>query len=355
MLVTLANRSVADGLDVAVCTTRANGPLAAELHRGIWSRTLPRRRRVDPVSLEALRRFADDHRTQIFHVHGRSSFSFVGAARTAGSVRAPIVFHDHYGAIERDPSVPAWMRCWGAALVGQYVGVSNELGDWAERARVPRGRIRVIENGIETTRYRIQKQAGLAREDLPGFRPLTGLVVGNIRPDKGIDVLVRSLARLAKHRQPQIWICGASQDAAYELHCRERIQALGLRGCIRFLGRRDDIAQLIAGADFGVIPSLSESGPLVLAEFMSAGLPVVATEAGSLARRARSLGLRDFVPPGDEAALAAALERLISLTPAERAARGEKGRALAERHFDIAAAMPRWYGVYEDALRNRRS
>jgi hypothetical protein len=81
----------------------------------------------------------------------------------------------------------------------------------------------------------------------------------------------------------------------------------------------------------------------------------VATEAGSLARRARSLGVRDFVPPGDAAALAAALERLISLTPAQRVARGEHGRALAARHCDIAAAMPRWYKVYEDALWNRRS
>ena len=185
-------------------------------------------------------------------------------------------------------------------------------------------------------------------------RPLTGIVIANLRPEKGIEVLLRALALVARHRQPLIWICGAVRDADYAQRCRELTRRLGLRGSVRFLGPRDDIPQLLANADFGAIPSLSESGPLVLAELLAAGLPVVATEAGSLARRAQSLGLRDFVPPGDEAALAAALDRLISLTPTECAARGEQGRILAECHFDIAAAMPRWYGVYEDALRNRR-
>jgi glycosyltransferase involved in cell wall biosynthesis len=355
MLVTLANRSLADGLEVSVCATRAGGPLASELDARVPLRVLPRRRRVDPDSFAALERFASDRRIEIFHVHGRSSFSFLAVARTVGGVTAPIVFHDHYGAIERDPSVPAWMRCWGAAMVGQYVGVSNGLCKWAERARVPRCRIRAIENGIEMNRYRCHRPFGMPPGDQPVRRKLIGLVVGNIRPDKGIEVLLRAMAGISRHRQPQIWICGGCQDAAYESRCRGLIRALGLRGCIRFLGERDDIGRFVANADFGVIPSISESGPLVLAELLSAGLPVVATEAGSLARRARSLGVRDFVPPGDAAALAAALERLISLTPAQRVARGEHGRALAARHFDIAAAMPRWYKVYEDALWNRRS
>lgn len=353
MLVTLANRSLADGLEVSVCTTRAGGPLAGELDTRIPLRTLPRRRRIDPISFQALGRFAADHGTQIFHVHGRSSFSFLAAAATAGSVNAPIVLHDHNGALESPPAPPAWMRYWGAALVREYVGATEGAVAWAERARVPRRRIRVIENGIETSRY--VAHAGRLRcqsESLP--RPRSGIVVANIRPEKGIDVLLRALARIPGHRQPVIWICGAPRDPSYAGRCRELVRALGLRGLVHFLGERADVKELIAAADFGVIPSVSESGPLVLAEFLAAGLPVVATEAGSLARRARALGLRDFVPPGDEVALAGALERLISLTPREFASRGQVGRRLARRHFDIAAMMPRWYGVYEDALRRGR-
>jgi glycosyltransferase involved in cell wall biosynthesis len=245
------------------------------------------------------------------------------------------------------------MRCWGAALVGQYVGATDGVVAWAERARVPRGRIRVIENGIETSRYRVQHRAAPPEAERAP-RLLTGIVVANVRPEKGIEVLLRAMARVARHRRPLIWICGAARDAEYERRCREITRTLGLQGAVRFLGERGDTVHLIAHADFGVIPSISESGPLVLAEFLAAGLPVVGTEAGSLARRALSLGARDFVPPGDEPALAEAIERLIGLTPAERAARGEQGRALAERHFDIAAVMPRWHNVYGDALRRGR-
>lgn len=405
MLVSLANRSLADGLEVSVCATRAGGPLAGELDARIPLRILPRRRRIDPWSFAALERFAAERRTELFHAHGRSSFTFLAAAATIGSATAPIVLHDHNGAPfgrrekhpiraetkqSRDregaasslapqltndrhflakllapptwlptqaghprPQIPIWMRFWGAALVNQYVGATEGVVTWAERARVPRGRIRVIENAIETRRYGMR--IPLPPLDARGMpRPLTGVVIANLRPEKGIEVLLRALARVAPHRQPLIWICGDVRDADYAQQCRELARTLGLRGSVRFLGPRDDIPQLLANADFGAIPSISESGPLVLAEILAAGLPVVATAAGSLAQRARDLGARDFVPAGDEAAMAEALERLISLSPAERAARGAQGRAIAQRHFDIAAAMPRWYNVYEDALRNRR-
>ena len=75
-----------------------------------------------------------------------------------------------------------------------------------------------------------------------------------------------------------------------------------------------------------------------------------------IARDLRKEAIHGATPP-DRKVREQALDDLVEQRPLERerAARGEKGRALAERYFDIAAAMPRWYGVYEDALRNRRS
>jgi hypothetical protein len=60
----------------------------------------------------------------------------------------------------------------------------------------------------------------------------------------------------------------------------------------------------------------------------------------------------DFVPAGDIQRLALALDNLLRLTPHQRRERGETGRAVARHHFDIRAAMPQWYAVYNAAIAN---
>jgi glycosyltransferase involved in cell wall biosynthesis len=69
-------------------------------------------------------------------------------------------------------------------------------------------------------------------------------------------------------------------DEAYAKACLALRDELGLRERVLFLGSRADIVELLAGADFAVLCSKTESGPLALVEYAASGLPFVSTRVG---------------------------------------------------------------------------
>jgi glycosyltransferase involved in cell wall biosynthesis len=117
-----------------------------------------------------------------------------------------------------------------------------------------------------------------------------------------------------------------------------------------FAGERADVPNLIRSADFALIPSLSESGPLVLVEYMAGGLPFVSTRVGDVAIRVAEFGLPEFVPPNNTEAFAKALCRLLGLSFTAWQDRAKQGHQVALNHFDVRAAMAQWRAVYRQML-----
>jgi glycosyltransferase involved in cell wall biosynthesis len=356
MLVEIANASAADGNEVLACVTRSVTTLASDLRPEIALIALNRRYRL---SLSAMRRLAHEahrHGVDVFHVHGRTTLSLMATARTLRLTRVPVVFHDHYG-IETEASVPRWFKLWGRQHVSQYVGVYAKLADWAENAGLEQQHIHVIENAIDLGRFNsgaVSREPTLRQQYGIAEKFLVGVVVCGIRPDKGVDVLLNALARSQRRGAFKIVIIGGERDASYAGACRSQCSLLGLDDVVIFAGQRRDAAHLLMDADFAVVPSRSESGPLVLIECMAAGLPFVATRVGSVGMQVCSAGLPDFVAAGDVAGLARALDNLLQLTPHQRRTRGELGRTMARRYFDIRGVMPQWYAVYHAAMRGEK-
>ncbi|MBC7815005.1 MAG: glycosyltransferase family 4 protein [Burkholderiales bacterium] len=358
MLVEIANGTAADGHAVFACVTRADTTLAAELRPEIALNVLNRQRRFD---LADMRRFADYTRQQridLMHVHGRTTLSFVLAGRALRLTRSPIVFHDHNGGIGFDAPAPLWFRCWGRRHIAQYVGVSAKLGAWAASSGIIPERIHVIDNALDLSRFsvgatHVSPALSLRAELAIPDEMLLGVVVGGIRRDKGVDVLLDAVAQSQQRVTFKIALIGGERDADYVAACREQCAALGLSDTVIFAGERSDIAALLPQADFAVLPSRSESGPLVLIEFMAAGLPFVAARVGSVGERVSALNLAEFVPPEDALGLAQALDNLLRLTPQQRRERGQIGQAVARRYFDIRQTMPQWYDVYNAAITDK--
>jgi glycosyltransferase involved in cell wall biosynthesis len=356
MLVEIANASVADGNDIFACVTRSVTTLAADLHPKIRLTALNRRRRFDLLPMQRVADDASRHCVDVFHAHGRSTLSFLAAVRTLRLTNIPVVFHDHYGSIEIETSVPHWFGLWGRHHVAQYVGVNAKLAKWAASAGIVRERIHVIDNALDLSRFelegaprepRLRQQFAIAQEV-----PL-GIVIGGIRPDKGIDVLLNALA-LSQHRGAfKILLVGGERDSVYAAACRGQCSMLGLQQTAIFAGQRADAAALLSECDFAVLSSRSEASPLALIEYMAAGLPFVATRVGSIGTRTSSTGLSEFVPAGDVQALALALDNLLRLTPQQRRERGAIGQEVARRCFDIRQVMPQWYAVYDAAIKKK--
>jgi glycosyltransferase involved in cell wall biosynthesis len=133
---------------------------------------------------------------------------------------------------------------------------------------------------------------------------------------KGLDVLVDAAARL----QGDVLVIVAG-DGPLRAELQARIEALGAP--VRLLGRRDDVADLLAAADLVVLPSRWEARPLVVQEAMALGRAVVATEVGGVAGLVGDGGR--LVPPDDVDALARALGDLLD----DDDARAELGRRAA--------------------------
>ncbi len=166
------------------------------------------------------------------------------------------------------------------------------------------------------------------------------LCVANLRPVKGVDVLAIALAGLEDDVRRRVRFVhlgdgNAPGNPTFE-HARDTLTRAGVAHefCGAVPPRRVD-AELRA-ADLFVLPSRVEMFSNALLEAMAAALPIVATDAGAsaavLGERAHTDGL--VVPPGDAAALAAALARAIG-DLALRRAQGTANRARVQAEFSL--------------------
>ena len=161
------------------------------------------------------------------------------------------------------------------------------------------------------------------------------LSVGSIVPRKGHRDLVAALAGLKAHGW-YLDIAGSpDRDPAEAEALRDAITATGLGGRIKLVGELDDaaLARAYGRADLFVLASHYEGFGMAFTEALARGLPVIGCDGGAVAE-AVATGGAVLVPPGDVAALRAALEPLI--------ADGEARAALAAAAWEGARALPRW-------------
>lgn len=181
----------------------------------------------------------------------------------------------------------------------------------------------------------------LERVGLAAAAPLF-LSVGRVEANKGFEVLARALARAAGEL-PGSWawvLVGEGPRRA----AVERAVA-GIEAHVRFAGALADadLHGLLAAADWFVHPTLFEGSSLVTLEAMAHARPVIASRAGGLPDKVIEGVSGYLVPPGDEAALAAALARAAR---ADAAAMGEAGRRLCEEGFSWDPVIGRYLDLY---------
>jgi len=172
--------------------------------------------------------------------------------------------------------------------------------------------------------------------DVSKDRPVV-LAVGRLAPQKGLSTLIAAAGRWRDRRPvPLVAIAGTGPLAA-DLAA----DAARLGVTASFLGWRDDVPALLAGADVFVLPSRWEGQPLALQEAMRAGLPVVATDVGGVRELTGDDGAL-LVRPDDPAALAAAVLRVLdepALAAALRQAALARAAALPGEPEAVAAAL----------------
>jgi glycosyltransferase involved in cell wall biosynthesis len=165
------------------------------------------------------------------------------------------------------------------------------------------------------------------------------LSLATVEPRKGLDVLIEALGRLGTSA-PQLVVVG--QPGWGGVDAVELMRKAGLGpAAVRVLGKLsdEDLGVVMRSATMLAMPSRAEGFGLPVAEAMAVGTPVVCTDLPALVEIVGDAA--ELVPAGDSAALAAALEGLLS-DDARRAALTHAGRSQATQHTWSAVANRAW-------------
>ena len=254
--------------------------------------------------------------------------------RLAGRVaRVPVVVSsvrtDRFGGPVRYWLLSATDR-WADATTSNSRLVAEDL---VRRGVVRAERMHVTPNAFsvpESTLTPAEARA-LRRSLGVGEGDFLWLAVGNLAWRKDYPTLLRAVRLLSRDGFPgRVLAAGHGPD---EPAIRALAGELGVDAHVEFLGFRRDVATLVQAADAFVSSSCAEGTPNAVAEALAAGKPVVATRVGGTPELVEE-GVSGFMAPvGDEAALAAAMRRLMELPAERRAAMGAAGRAhVAEVH-----------------------
>ena len=169
------------------------------------------------------------------------------------------------------------------------------------------------------------------------------LILARLHPKKGVDTLLEALAAVPG---AHLWIAGEGDNRAdYEA----LTASLGLGDRVRFLGWRDDRAELLAAADICVMPSRYEPFGTVMAEAWSAGVPLIVAAAQGPRAYVKDGENGLMVPIDDAPALAAAIARLIA-EPQLRARLVAGGRATYDAGFTKEAYVRGTLAFYRDVV-----
>ena len=228
------------------------------------------------------------------------------------------------------------------AIVAVGERVAADLSAWPMRACIDRRRLEVIPNGVDTALFRPDADARSRVRDALGWGEDLRVVVSasRLHQQKGLDLGLDAFARLAGRRADLRYLIVGEGPEAQAL--KRRADDLGIAGRVHFAGGvlREEVAGYLNAADVMLFTTTrAEGNPLNVLEALSAGLPVVASQ--HLYRNGPPGEGIVLVDPGDPAAVAAALQRVLAIGPS-RQSRLPVGLSMAESvqaYLDLFAAL----------------
>jgi glycosyltransferase involved in cell wall biosynthesis len=279
--------------------------------------------------------------------------SLANTAPAWGRFRRVVTIHDlshrlvpdaHLGVLGLGMRVLVSLAAYRSDRV--IVDAASTRTDLRTLLRVPASKVDVVPLGLG----RLRRSDPVGETELrarlnAGDRPIV-LCVAAKRPHKNLSRLLGALALIPASRRPLLVLPG--YRTAHEDELRERATALGVADDVRFLGwvDPDELEGLYASARCFVFPSLLEGFGLPVLEAMVRGLPVACSGRGSLGEVAGDAALR--FDPEDEAAITAAIERL--LTDGDEAERLRVAGLARAARFTWAATASGTLACYERVL-----
>ncbi len=306
---------------------------------------------LDPMLAGLLRRLHREIRFDLVHAH-----HYEGLLVASHAVRGiPIVYDAHTLLTSELPTYPLGLprRCIRAVApwldhhlprrADRIIAVSEAIRRGLTTLDASAAqRIHVIPSGVECEHFPAE------RGRTPDGR--TVIFTGNLAPYQGVNLMLEAFAHLhARRADVRLMIVTDSPFTPFEALARR----LGVRAAVDL--HRATFRQqpaLLAAATVAINPRVRCDGiPQKLLNYMAAGLPIATFESSAGPLRHEVTGLR--VPDGDTAAMADALERLLTDRVLARAL-GDAARDQARREYSWEQVAARVEQVYRDAIAEAR-
>lgn len=321
----------------------------AALTRKIPVTVLPCAGRLDARVIGTVRETIRSERVDILHSHNYKS-NFYAWRALRGERRAWVI--TNHG---RRAGFRLLLYNLADAYVARHAdrvaAVSERIARKLRFAGVGKGSIRVIDNGIDTKRFTGIGAPSWLRASLgiPSDARVVG-TIGSLTREKGHIHLIRAVSRVLE-RFPSAYFLiigdgperGVLADEAWKLGIRERVI---------FAGSRTDIPELLKAMDVFAFPSLLEGLPMALLEAQAAGVPTVATAVGAIPTVIRDGGTGMLIPPGDSAAIAGSIARLLEDPDAARAMAAAGGERVRDA-FSAEVMARKYLDLYREILRTQ--
>ena len=285
------------------------------------------------------------HQVDLVHVHSRRGADIWGGL-AACKLGLPCVLSRRVDNHERAWAVAAKYRFYD-----HVIAISEGIRDVLVADGLAPHKVSCVRSAVDWDRFQNPSdKAGLtARFDLPEDATVIG-IAAQLIPRKGHDVLLEAMSDLVE-RWPNLHLLvmgkGPSKSAI-----REQIRTLDLDRHVQLVGFVEDLERVLPSLDFLVHPARTEGLGVVLLQAASAGIAVIACDAGGMPEAVIDQETGMLVPPDDVGALMAAMESLLS-DPERAQAYGAKGRERMLAAFSIAAMAQGNANVYRELMAAR--
>jgi glycosyltransferase involved in cell wall biosynthesis len=335
-------------VDLTVCILREPHPAALELERAGIKPFFLGAHRMNPFVALQVAQLAKQRGCRILHAGGMKAT--LVARVVARRLDASVLVHVHDQRVL--PAPVRFLHRMFARPTDLGICVSRAVTEPAQAGYyLPRDRLRIVHNGVDLSRFR-----GIAPDARPRVRADLGIpsdarvlaLIGRFYPVKGHEEMIRMMPAIAA-RCPDVVLVMAG-DGPCRLECESLAARLNIQAHLRFLGQRNDVADLLDASDLVVVPSETEGFPLAVVEALAIGRPVVGYDVGGIGEAIDRGQTGELVPARDMDAFVDAVVSLLD-DRAALAAYSKRAFAAAEE-FSIGSHVRKLLECYGEVRAN---
>jgi len=298
----LAKALVDAGIDLTVIAEPNSSAERLCREQGIRHVTHHFSSRVDRQAVHLYRDLIPKHHIDLVHnLTNRALSTALSGTRTMASPPKIIAYRGTVGHLSWLD--PASHFSYLNRRVNGIVCVSDAVRRYLRKFRITDDRLEVIWKGHDPSWYSSSPRSALHEWNIPDDAVVVNFT-GNIRPVKGVDVLLDAFASIAPDENIHLLVVGDVRDPSVK-------KRMGKHPHVHFAGFRSDASSLTGACDIAVMPSIEREGlPKAVLEAMAQQIPCITTNVGGLPELIEDQVCGLLVPPRNAEAIRQAVRAL---------------------------------------------